>query len=290
MISVVITTKDRKDFLERAINSIFNNEMLPDEIIIVNDGGKAVTSFKHDKIQFKIINNPQSLGGNRARNQGIELSSGDYIFFLDDDDALTPNSISERLKVFDNPDIVLAFTGVKFVNSSNLDTVMREKKPYSEEITNIKLLAKGNLIGSTSCVAVRRDAIFNAGLFDEKLSALQDYDTWIRVSKIGKIGNDNQSNLIYTIHDTSNQISSKYDRYLVAGEYMYKKYITDLNEYNISREFLSNRYLRVAMSASSTSEFIKYKYLIKSLKYKISIYGIALLLPTILLKKFKKFV
>ena len=40
MFSIVITTKNRLDFLRRAVNSILNSSLLPKEIIIVNDGGK----------------------------------------------------------------------------------------------------------------------------------------------------------------------------------------------------------------------------------------------------------
>ncbi|WP_318474742.1 glycosyltransferase family 2 protein [Photobacterium leiognathi] len=289
-VSVVITTKNRKDFLYRALNSINNNTKTPKEVIVVNDGGEKITLENTDfKFNLVLINNSDSLGGNKARNQGIKASSGDIIFFLDDDDAYTPNSISERIKLFEDPDVVLAFTGVKFVNSNNLDLILREKKTFSENITYKKLLSQGNLIGSTSCVAVRREAIFSAGLFDENVVALQDYETWLRISKLGKIVHDNHSNLIYTLHVGNNQISSKYERYLNAGEYIFNKYKKDLISYNIYNDFLSQRYLRVAISASSTSESIKYKYALKSLKYKFNLQACALLLPTKILKKFKDF-
>lgn len=288
--TVVVTTKNREVFLKRCIDSLTNNLLKPDEIIIVNDGGATIyREFFDCDINLIIINNDKSLGGNKARNQGVMASSGDIIFFLDDDDAYTPESISERIKLFEDPDVVLAFTGIKFVNSNNLDLILREKKPFSENITYKKLLSQGNLIGSTSCVAVRREAIFSAGLFDENVVALQDYETWLRISKLGKIVHDNQSNLIYTLHVGNEQISSKYERYLHAGEYIFNKYKKDLISYNIHNDFLSQRYLRVAISASSTSESIKYKYALKSLKHKFNFQSCALLLPTKILKKFKDF-
>lgn len=289
-ISVVITTKDRVDFLIRCIESIHSSSLLPNEIIIVNDGGcELKQNIFNDNSIINIINNKVSFGGNKARNQGIKASSGDVIFFLDDDDAYTQESISERLKLFDDPEVVLAFTGIKFVNSDNLELILREKNPTVGVITYKELLAEGNLIGTTSCVAVRRKAIFDAGLFDENVVALQDYETWLRVSKQGKVANDNESNLIYTIHSSNNQISSKYERYLNAANYIHNKYKDDLDKYKLNDRFLSQRYLRVAISASSSSEVVKLKYAFKSLKHKFNVQALALLIPTIILRKFKEF-
>ncbi|HIF9411584.1 TPA: glycosyltransferase family 2 protein [Photobacterium damselae] len=294
-VSIIITTKNRNSYLKRALASVFSSTIFNEvstsikcEVIVVNDGGSIENDIRQKNVIF--IDNKISLGGNAARNQGIKASSGDIIFFLDDDDAYTPESIFERFKLFDNPDVVLAFTGINFVSSNNLNLVLRKRLPYTQYITSEKLLAKGNLIGSTSCVAVRRSAIFEAGLFDENVVAMQDYELWIRIAELGEISHDNQCNLLYTIHVENNQLSSKYDRYLDAGLYIYNKNKNKLCEYKLTNKFLSNIYLRVAISSSGKSEMIKVRYAIKSIVNYPNIKALLLLFPTCIIKKFKDFV
>ncbi|EPI2683610.1 glycosyltransferase [Vibrio cholerae] len=295
-ISIVITTKNRIDFLERAILSIIDNLGFCSfcDIIIVNDGGiKPDLNYLKIRvsINLKIINNPVSLGGNKARNQGALAASGDIIFFLDDDDAYTPEAISEKLKVFSKyPNVGLVYTGVKFVTSDALDVVKREKKPSDKNASFLNLLKYGNIIGPTSSVAVRKSKFFEAGMFDEDLSAMQDYELWIRMARCSEVMHDNGMNLIYTIHTTGEQISSKHEKYLCAAEYIFNKFSKDIEALNAHHHFWSEVYFRVALSASHSSELKKIRYASKSFLLRPSIKSLALLLPTFALRKIKPFV
>ena len=216
--SVVITTKDRVGFLKRAVMSIFVAGDRLTEIIIVNDGGERIENdffSGYNTAKINVINNLTSLGGNKARNQGVLAASGDIIFFLDDDDAYTADTISEKLRLFESDSqLALVYTGVQFVMSDNLDMVVRTKQPFADNELSLKhLLARGNLIGPTSCAAVRKSAFIAAGMFDEKLGAMQDYELWLRMIQHGKVMSDGGLNLIYTIHSSGAQISSKYEKY-----------------------------------------------------------------------------
>ncbi|HEQ3434729.1 TPA: glycosyltransferase [Vibrio cholerae] len=290
-ISVVITTKDRPEFLDRAIGSIIKNYCNPLDIVVVNDGGKQIKNFDISlPCNVKIINNKESLGGNKARNQGVLASEGDIIFFLDDDDAYTLETISDKLNIFSKyPNVGLVYTGVKFVTSDALDVIKREKKP-SENASFLNLLKYGNIIGPTSSVAVRKSKFFEAGMFDEDLSAMQDYELWIRMARCSEVMHDNGMNLIYTIHTTGEQISSKHEKYLCAAEYIFNKFSKDIEALNAHHHFWSEVYFRVALSASHSSEFKKIRYASKSFLLRPSIKSLALLLPTFALRKIKPFV
>lgn len=295
--SVVITTKDRVSFLKRAVMSIFGNgngNGLAD-IIIVNDGGEKVTHdifSGHNATKINVINNLTSLGGNKARNQGVLAASGDIIFFLDDDDAYTPDTISEKLRLFESDSqLVLVYTGVQFVMSDKLDMVVRTKQPIAENELSLKhLLAHGNLIGPTSCAAVRKSAFIAAGMFDEKLGAMQDYELWLRMIQYGKVMSDGGLNLIYTIHSSGAQISSKYEKYLVAATYISDKFKNELDRFDVSRCFWAQIYFRVALSCSHANEMLKIRFAVKSLLCKPAFKSFALLIPTSLLKIIKPFV
>ncbi|MFS1161236.1 glycosyltransferase family 2 protein [Aeromonas salmonicida] len=293
--SVVITTKNRVDFLKRAILSIINNQASPHEIIVVNDGG-ITPDLDHfhlqDGMNLILINNPVSLGGNKARNQGVLAASGDIIFFLDDDDAYTSQAISEKMRVFEaDHGIVLVYTGIQFVMSGQLNTVIRTKNPSLDYKLSFKeILANGNLVGPTSSVAVRKSAFISAGLFDEKLGAMQDYELWLRMVQQGAVKSDGGMNLLYTIHVSGAQISAKYEKYLAAAAFIADKFQNDLDKFDISRKFWAEIYFRVALSCSHASETLKLRFAIKSFFFKPSLKSLALLIPTPLLRKIKPFV
>lgn len=293
--SVVITTKDRVDFLKRAVMSISAEGDDLTEIIIVNDGGERIANeffSGHNTTKINVINNLTSLGGNKARNQGVLAASGDIIFFLDDDDAYTPDTISEKLRLFESDSqLALVYTGVQFVMSDNLDMVVRTKQPTADNELSLKhLLAHGNLIGPTSCAAVRKSAFIAAGMFDEKLGAMQDYELWLRMIQHGKVMSDGGLNLIYTIHSSGVQISSKYEKYLVAATFISDKFKNELDKFDVSRCFWAEVYFRVALSCSHASEMLKVRFAVKSFFYKPALKSMALLMPTSLLKRIKPFV
>lgn len=124
MFSVVITTKNRELFLLRALKSALCNTILPNDIVIVNDGGKVpdLSSLELSGVKITLINNETSKGANYCRNVGISACAAEYVFLLDDDDAFTQDSFSNRLSVIkEDKSIGACFTGIKIVRSSSLE-------------------------------------------------------------------------------------------------------------------------------------------------------------------------
>ncbi|MDO6678457.1 glycosyltransferase family 2 protein [Shewanella sp. 4_MG-2023] len=293
MFSIVITTKDRQEFLLRCLKTILKNSILPREIIVVNDGGKTpdFSSIDFKKVDFQLLSNLESKGANYSRNLGVLKSSADIVFLLDDDDALNEYSLKRRLDILmSDPSVGLVYTGIKIVASNNLDMVLREVKPVSSKNVHFDLLSKGNIIGSTSRVALRKHIFIKAGKFDEKLSCLQDYDLWIRISKISKVAHDFGCNVLYTIHNNGNQISSNYDKYICAGKYLLNKYNEDITSYGLYNKFKSQLYLRCALSSKKYCYKTTLIYSLKSFFCKPNIKALTLIfLPKIVLNKLYPF-
>lgn len=89
IISVVIPTYNRASTLIRSVNSVLFQTYPVDEIIIVDDCSSDNTEeivASIDDARVKYLRHSQQLGGNAARNTGIDASSGDYIAFQDSDD------------------------------------------------------------------------------------------------------------------------------------------------------------------------------------------------------------
>lgn len=108
LVSVIITTFSRTNTLERAIKSVINQTYHNLEIIIVDDNKnmkirdevRSIIDKLDDKRIISVFNK-ENIGGALSRNEGIKISNGKYIAFLDDDDEYMPNKISEQLKIFE---------------------------------------------------------------------------------------------------------------------------------------------------------------------------------------------
>src|SRR6516162_535254 len=103
--SVVITTKDRKDELRRAIKSaIWQTE--PIEILVLDDGSSDGTSdmVRSEFPHVRLDRAPTSLGYVAQRNRGAALCSGKVIFSMDDDaEFSTARVVEQALAGFNHP-------------------------------------------------------------------------------------------------------------------------------------------------------------------------------------------
>jgi glycosyltransferase involved in cell wall biosynthesis len=293
--SVVVTTRNRINFLKRCIVSILNNSVLPIDIIIVNDAGLHISNelfnMSDSLVSLVINNNEVSRGANYCRNLGVKLASQDIVFFIDDDDAVTQDSFHNRLVIMlETPTVGLCFTGINIVNSDDLNLVVRSVEPSSSVDYRFDLLTKGNIIGSTSRVAIRKTYFYQAGEFDEKLACLQDYDLWIRMSQVCKVEHDMACNIIYTIHKSGGQISAQYEKYELARKYLLEKYSSEITSSSTLNKFDSNLLLRVALSVARSSTYQCKKYAFLSMLTSFNLKALVLfLIPFTLLKKIRSF-
>lgn len=117
--SVIISAYNVEDYIERAINSVLNQDFEDYEILVVEDKSTDNTLEKIMKYEgkIKIVKNNVNKGLGAVRNIGIENSVGEYIVHLDGDDTLYNESTLKDIdKVIgnDKPDIV--FFGFQELN------------------------------------------------------------------------------------------------------------------------------------------------------------------------------
>lgn len=91
-VTVVIPTHNRSDGLDAAVKSVFNQTLLPKELIVVDDGSIPPVSEEvfygcPSGLSTKLLRSESPKGANNARNRGIKEATGEWIAFLDDDDA-----------------------------------------------------------------------------------------------------------------------------------------------------------------------------------------------------------
>ena len=115
LISVVITTHYRNELLTEAIESVLAQEYEPVELIVVDDSGEGHAEPVLDGYDEVIgVVKAENEGCSPARTAGVELATGEYVHFLDDDDRFLEGKLSKTAAVLmENPDVGVAYTGVK---------------------------------------------------------------------------------------------------------------------------------------------------------------------------------
>jgi glycosyltransferase involved in cell wall biosynthesis len=101
LVSVIIPTFNSARFLDKCLSSLVDQKYGRIEIIVVDDGSTDGTIKVAEKYPCKVFMNPKR-GRAEAKNEGIKLSCGDYLFFVDSDMELTPNVISECVNLAKN--------------------------------------------------------------------------------------------------------------------------------------------------------------------------------------------
>lgn len=95
-ISIVMATYNGGRFLKEQLNSLCKQTRIPDEVIVVDDGSTdntlAILEEFSKVLNLSIHINTNHLGVNGNFEKGLNLCSGDYIMFCDQDDYWLPNN------------------------------------------------------------------------------------------------------------------------------------------------------------------------------------------------------
>jgi glycosyltransferase involved in cell wall biosynthesis len=178
MVSVIITTYNRKSFLKAAVLSVLVQDYKDKEVIIVDDGSTDDSLKELEGLPVQYIWKENG-GISSARNKGIEVARGDYIAFLDVDDLWKKKKLSTQMAMMHEEGYEISYTDEIWIrNGKHLNQKTIHKK-YSGSIFE-KCLPL--CIISPSSVLMKRSVIDVAGLFDETMSVCEDYDMWLRVT------------------------------------------------------------------------------------------------------------
>lgn len=181
LVTVVIPTYNRPDFLQKTAQSILGQTYPHIELIIVsngvNDANRQAAAALNDPRVIYV--DQQNTGGPAApRNHGLRLAKGKYIAFCDDDDLWLPQKLEKQVALMEgNPDRQFSYT--KMVR---LDETGREWSVSSEEgPTTLESLLYKNTIPNSSIMVVTDLARDVGGYCESNLArASEDYEFAVR--------------------------------------------------------------------------------------------------------------
>jgi glycosyltransferase involved in cell wall biosynthesis len=101
LVSVVVTTHYRNEWLGEAIESALGQTHDPVEVVVVDDSGERFAEEVAAEYDVTYVAHERNSGDNVARNTGLEHASGEYVQFLDDDDVLRSEKLARQVAVFE---------------------------------------------------------------------------------------------------------------------------------------------------------------------------------------------
>lgn len=210
LISVIVTTYKRPvKLLKRAIDSAVAQTYKNIEIILVNDCPIykwnsdiecLVQEYKAAQVQIQYYVMNQNSGACAARNFGVEHCNGAYLAFLDDDDIWKPNKLRQEIEKMVKDDSVLATGYVRLVNDTD-GRIYNKGQEYEGDVT--KFLLSSNFVGGCSVPLISKIAFDSVNGFDTRYKTSQDYNLWLKLSKVGKFSFVREIMIDYEIHSDS---------------------------------------------------------------------------------------
>jgi glycosyltransferase involved in cell wall biosynthesis len=196
LVSVVIPTYNCANFIVDAIDSVLAQNYAALEIIVVDDGSTDDTESVLEKYADKIVFIRQPNAGSAvARNQGMRRASGEYIAFLDADDIWLPGKLTIQVDYLQkHADVDMCCAKWILLNAEPDGRFRPKTTPIVEapvpdpQISGWiyhKLLLDCEVW--TGTVVMRRDLAKRVGDFLPELRRGQDYDYWLRASRVARI-------------------------------------------------------------------------------------------------------
>jgi glycosyltransferase involved in cell wall biosynthesis len=223
LVSVVIPTRDRVNYLKRAAESVLRQTQTDWELIIVDDASQDGTAAYLSELvgrdnRVRFTRNATARGGAGARNEGILESRGRWIAFLDDDDEWLPEKLQRQLQLMQESNSAVA---------CSCNYVMRFASGRSRLVqlpANVTLeqLLLRNRLGSASLCLCSGVVLKEIGGFDATLKSAQDQDLWVRLRERGTVLVCAAALVLYRSHTGPRITNNMLSQYLGARRFYFK--------------------------------------------------------------------
>ena len=187
VVSVILPTLNRDDFLREAIRTVNEQTYGGVELIVVDDSERAIRDPMADLEdgaieRLEYVHGEEHGSAGAARNTGIRKAQGEFIAFLDDDDLWKETKVERQLDAFDRrgEHVGVVHTGQRYVDEEGRTTAI-ENPMIRGDVTGDVLL--GAPVNPFSCAMVRADTIREVGLIDERLHFWEDREWFLRLSR-----------------------------------------------------------------------------------------------------------
>ena len=187
VVSVVIPTWNRPDFVLEAIESVLSQTGVPVEVIVVDDVSTDDTVARLRALgdaRLRVFALAEKRERSAARNHGLARARGEFVFFLDDDDHLLPGALAtlvDRLRV--HPNAVAAVGRAVMFDEQGQRALGIDPTGCFLRSPSTELMA--GWCAQCGQVLIRADEVRGCGGWSEGLSVAEDQDLWLRLALRG---------------------------------------------------------------------------------------------------------
>lgn len=189
VVSIIMPAYNTAGYIKEALDSALAQTFKDYEIIVINDGSPDTEELERvlEPYQSRItyLKLEKNLGSSAARNMGLACARGRFIALLDSDDLWEPEYLEVNVGMLERDSAI----DVVFPNAMLFGDTPDAGKNYIElfriegEITFARLVSQQCYVWGG--VTARREALLNAGMFDESLVSGEDFELWLRILQRG---------------------------------------------------------------------------------------------------------
>lgn len=228
--------KEKPNFLAQSLDSMFNQSVAPEEVVIVEDGplteGLYSVLNKYSEMypdSFKRVVNQTNMGLGKALNRGLAVCKNELIARMDTDDISKPERCEKQLLMFlENPDLDVVGTNIaEFIDNSQVVCSVREVPSAHEEIC--EFLKKRCPFNHMTVMFKKASVISAGGYLDWHFN--EDYYLWVRMFLNGSCFANINENLV--------SVRVGKDMFARRGGYKYYKSEKNLFKYMYKHKLIS---------------------------------------------------
>jgi glycosyltransferase involved in cell wall biosynthesis len=186
VVSIILPTYNRADLLPRAIQSVLQQTFGDFELLVIDDGSEdnteeTVAGLRDPRLRYERI---AHRGCAAARNRGCELSTGEFLAFIDSDDEWLPTKLERQIAAFRSlgADVGVVRTGGRWIDDIRGE-LRRSRAGSTAPSWSFVPLLERRVTPAIQSILVRRECYVRVGGFDESLRASIDREWLLRVAK-----------------------------------------------------------------------------------------------------------
>lgn len=291
LVTIICLCYNHAEFVEETLNSVLNQTYTNIELIIADDCStdnsvSIIKNWLKDHPKTILKENNQNLGNTKTFNQCLKLAKGDYIIDLAADDILFPETLEKQLKGFANStyeNLGIIYGNMELVTSDKrhlkfflpVDANLKRINPQRTGDIYIGLLNGTNSMGAVTSM-VKKEVFNTLNGYDETL-AYEDYDFWIRASRIYNIDYIDEILIIKRMLENSLETQAFKKRNKKTRRYNYSTYIIMQKAFNLNRDksefiaMLKRVHYEMTVAFSTQDFLLILKYIVLEIRVRLKI-------------------
>lgn len=190
-ISVVVPIYNGKRYLKRCVDSVLDQTYTDIEVFLVNDGSSdgslnICKEYERNYSQVTVIDKPNG-GLSSARNAGIKAGRGEYIFFIDCDDWIEPDTLEFLLSYAETHNTDITGCGFCLSYPNGEEKFFDNRERFIDGTRELVMwMLSGGLAANAAWGKLYKRNLFDKIHFDEKCDLCEDDEFSFRAAKMVK--------------------------------------------------------------------------------------------------------